>query len=182
MTEKLYKKVFVHVLEIAGPQTRICPIDEDEWGAFWVPSNKLTDPKTPKIPIWQQQVNAIAANLPSVDSELLGEDVARISKVRVICPARLEEEAKQLFDREGVSYPEDWRGTELGKRGGTTEQRSLSATVTIPCSALSAGLVLAMEATGAKVRDGFVVFNNFEYTLKLLVDGRACGWKITQSV
>lgn len=182
MAEKLYKQVFVHVLEIAGSKSRICAIGEDEWSAFWVPTDKLTDPKAPRIPIWRQQVNTVAANLPSVDSELLREEVALVSSIRIICPARLEENARQLFDREGVVYPENWRGTELGKRGGTTEQRSLSATVCIPRFMLSNGLVLAMEAAGAKLRNGFVIFNNFEYILKLLVDGKSTGWKITKSV
>ena len=124
MAEKLYKQAFVHVLEIAGSKSRICAIGEDEWSAFWVPTDKLTDPKAPRIPIWRQQVNTVAANLPSVDSELLREEVALVSSIRIICPARLEENARQLFDREGVVYPENWRGTELGKRGGTTETGS----------------------------------------------------------
>jgi hypothetical protein len=143
----------------------------------------LTLMKAAPIPRWQQQVTAITANLPSVDSELLSETIARVSDVRIICPARLEDDARRLFDREGVDYPENWRGTELGKRGGHTEQGGLSATVKIPRALLSDGLTLAMEATmGAKMRDGFVIFNDFDYTLKLLADGRNVGWRITHSV
>jgi hypothetical protein len=181
MTQMVYKEGIVNVLEVGGSQTRISPVNGDEWDAFWVPSVKLSPLSTPKLS-WEQRLAANVSSLPEVANDLLNEDVAQSAEVRIICPARLEGFARQMFDREGVSYPENWRGTEFGKRGGTEEQRGISATVSIPRGVLSNGLMLALEATGAKIKDNFVVFNNFEYTMKLLVDGRAYGWRITKSV
>ena len=172
----------VEVLEVSGALSRVTTDPEDELIAFWTPSAKLKAVKTPRVPTWQRQLSTTAGELPAVDIELLSTAIATVSDVRVIAPGRLEDEARQLFDRLGIIYPEGWRGTEFGKRGGTEEQRSLSAVVSIPVESLTSGLVLALEATGAKIRDGIVSINNFEYALQLLVSGREVGWRITKNV
>ena len=157
--------------------------DESDWPEWRKTADFRTETvKTPRVPTWQRQLSTTAGELPAVDIELLSPAVATVSDVRVIAPGRLEDEARQLFDRLGIIYPEGWRGTAFGKRGGTEEQRSLSAVVSIPVESLTSGLVLALEATGAKIRDGIVSINNFEYALQLLVSGREVGWRITKNV
>jgi len=143
----------------------------------------LTLVKAAAIPLWKKQVGTHAHSLPSVDAELLNPSVSKGSRIRIYCDMEHEEDARQLFDREGVVYPSDWRGTEGGKHGGLTRQRSLSAHVSIPRRNLSDGLVLGLEAThGAKASGDFIEFNGFDYILKLLVDGKPFGWRITASV
>ena len=83
-----------------------------------------------------------------------------VESVRVLAPARIEDAVKRLFDRLGIEYPGDWRGTEFGKRGGTEEQRTLASTVVL--------------------KDGRT-FNSLRLTLQLLSEGRAEGWRVTKS-
>jgi hypothetical protein len=147
--------------------------------------------KPVRVPTWQRRLGIRVSDCPPVSERLLVPGIARVSKVRTPCPEKWEVSCREMFDREGVSYPHDWRGTKLGKRkADAEEQRSISATVWIPLEVVSEELlhdltVVPFGEAGeplGKVKDDFVVFNNFEYTMKLLVDGKVYGWRITESV
>jgi len=147
--------------------------------------------KQPRIPTWQRRLRISVSDCPPVSERLLVPEISRVSKVRTPCPEKWEVSCREMFDREGVSYPHDWRGTKLGKRkADAEEQRSISATVWIPREVVSEELlhdltVVPFGEAGeplGKVKGDFVVFNHFEYTMKLLVDGKASGWRITESV
>jgi hypothetical protein len=138
--------------------------------------------KKPRIPKWQERLAAEAKDLSPVDSELLSEGVAERSDVRFICPEHLENKALQFFDREGILYPANWRGTKFGKRGGRWRQYGFSVAIIIPENAISLELAVALVKKGAKLKNGIVTLNSFDYAHRLLVDGRAFGWKISKAV
>lgn len=83
-----------------------------------------------------------------------------VKSVRIIAPAKLEEDTRRLFTDLKIVFPVDWRGTEKGKRNGKTEQRSISASIEF--------------ADGSRL-------NNTKLALKLLAEGRLSGWRVTQS-
>lgn len=156
----------------------------------WTALTKYEE-KKPRIPTWQRRLGISISDCPPVSKGLLVPGIALASKVRVICPERLEVKCRDMFDREGAVYPSTWRGCILGKRKeNAKEMYSISATVWIPLSSVSEELIHDLTAVPfgeegkplGTVKDDFVVFNNFEYTMKLLVDGKAFGWRITESV
>jgi hypothetical protein len=154
--EMLYEGQQVDVLEQRQLSSTVLFLNGEQKN---VDNKKLKPIKQVRVPLWQKQVDTRVSDLPSTDTELLNAAIASVSYVRVYCDEEHEDDAKQLFDREGIIYPENWRGTEGGKYGGFTRQRSLSANIRIPRSVLSDGLVFALEAThNAKVHDGTVEF------------------------
>lgn len=84
-----------------------------------------------------------------------------VQKVRVLASELREGEARDLFTRLGIDFPGDWRGCAKGKRGGHTAMWGISAVVTFK--------------DGHKVNDARLI-------LRTLSEGRAQGWRITESV
>lgn len=85
-----------------------------------------------------------------------------VKKVRIIASEELQDRAIELFDRLDIDFPSDWRGTKRGKRGGSTVQFGISGSVTF--------------------KDGRPPVNDAWLILRTLSEGRARGWRITESV
>jgi hypothetical protein len=154
----------VEILESGSGLNKVKFIWEDDCETRWVRDARLVVPKPPRTSLGTQLFEGGALPPLTVDETPTFVELLHawelVESVRVLAPARIENAAKQLFDRLGIEYPSDWRGTSFGLRGGTEEQRTIASTVTL--------------------KDGRT-FNSLRLTLRLLSDGRSEGWKVTKS-
>jgi hypothetical protein len=165
----LYRGEEVEVIEQDNfGKVRVRYANEDE--SNWFKATDLKDIKIRKVSLGTRLLADIHTTLDALDpltedeTPLFSELLTRfdiVESVRVLAPARLEDDARNLFDRFGISYPLDWRGTERGKRkADAQEQRSLAAVVIL--------------------KDGRH-FNNLGLTLRLLSEGKEFGWVVTKT-
>ena len=115
-----YKGEEVEVLEDGENLTKIL---DNRGTEFWARNELLSE----------TQVGSVGAGILSLqpvtlDAQFSAELQANPSavKIRIHYPKHAEKYVTQLFQREGISLPEDIRPINSGSRGGTEVQRTLA--------------------------------------------------------